>query len=623
MTESNHPRLTDSMMKSALPSILASIPREWRGTTFRNSHLLGRGLFCTKVQDMIVAKDGAPVTEEDLVSLGNAEDYLRVATNIATILELTLALEKSMDISQVFTFGSKIMPLMSVLYSAGDSVVHYYTGKDGVSPFSDHQKDLLKLVGCNLDIHLSDTPSSASEAPVGIIVASDFSVDRTCVDAVASSCVLYITNPEKVSPAKILTIRKRMATPMTTPMAESRLQKVAGVAETVDHTPPSDTDVAAFLGHLQTMSGTPVDPSNNPVTCISGLAAISAMWTALAVKCGGADVLMASTAYGGSSELTDIFNSKARLFKKHKYDIQGNNEISASIQKSLDELAANVTERMPTTVLMVEIPTNPDMKVPDMQVLASMLSKYQVATGKNVILFTDTTFAPGSQVMQKMYEQSPELTTMCFISLSKSVSRGLTTGGAVVAGRSPAAGEILDAVREAAEMLDTISRPDQMRVLVKEHFGVQQRCENAYRAARAVGDALVSAVNKYCNGFQMPLAFVTPEQAAAGFHTSTFSFNLPPLPNAGEGENEALAQRFVDLLQVHESFKPCVSFGQDNGLVYATVPATSTQGAIKAEDKAKQAVGGVQLVRVSFAPTIDVDAVSNIVTHAVETCYCK
>jgi len=41
------------------------------------------------------------------------------------------------------------------------------------------------------------------------------------------------------------------------------------------------------------------------------------------------------------------------------------------------------------------------------------------------------------------------------------------------------------------------------------------------------------------------------------------------------------------LLCAHSAFKPCVSFGQDNGLVYATVPATSTQGAIKAEDKAK------------------------------------
>merc|ERR1712183_670809 len=89
-------------------------------------------------------------------------------------------------------------------------------------------------------------------------------------------------------------------------------------------------------------------------------------------------------------------------------------------------------------------------------------------------------------------------------------------------------------------------------------------------------------------GRDMPLAFVSPEQAAMGFTTSTFSFNLPSPPGATDEAKATLAQRFVDMLCAHPEFKPCVSFGQDNGLVYATVPATSTQGAVKAEDKAKQ-----------------------------------
>lgn len=107
-----------------------------------------------------------------------------------------------------------------------------------------------------------------------------------------------------------------------------------------------------------------------------------------------------------------------------------------------------------------------------------------------------------------------------------------------------------------------------------------------------------------------------------GFTSSTFSFNLPP-PNPPTTErNAALAQDFVDLIAAHRThFKPCVSFGQDNGLCYATVPATSTQGAIKAEDKAKQAVGGVQLVRLSFAPSVDVSEVNRIIANALKTIY--
>ena len=69
-----------------------------------------------------------------------------------------------------------------------------------------------------------------------------------------------------------------------------------------------------------------------------------------------------------------------------------------------------------------------------------------------------------------------------------------------------------------------------------------------------------------------------------------------------------MAQKFVDfLIEGNDKYrtasasgpeiymKPCVSFGQDNGMTYCTVPATSTQGAIKAEDKAKQAQGGIQV----------------------------
>merc|ERR1712080_781088 len=97
--------------------------------------------------------------------------------------------------------------------------------------------------------------------------------------------------------------------------------------------------------------------------------------------------------------------------------------------------------------------------------------------------------------------------------------------------------------------------------------------------------------------------------------TSTFSFNLPRPAGASPAVTEALAQTFVDLLCAHPPFKPCVSFGQDNDLIYATVPATSTQGAIKAEDKAKQAIGGVQLTRLSFPPTCNTDIVGNIVTE--------
>lgn len=335
-----------------------------------------------------------------------------------------------------------------------------------------------------------------------------------------------------------------------------------------------------------------MNPKNYPVCFTAGLPAICSVYMALLFT-GGADILMASTAYGGSSELTDLLSARSAYFNKHKFDITGTRDLAGSIQESLDALSADPAKLMPTTVLFVEIPTNPDMKVPDILLLAKMCSDYKKKTQKEIILMVDTTFAPHSQVMKKIGSVAPGLNTLTFISMSKSVSRGMTTAGAIVAGPTKESCALLEKIREVGTFLDTTAKKDQLYFLAENHTGVEDRCNKAYKIALAAGEALQKAVKQHCHGYKMPLAFVSSANAALGFTSSTFSFNLPAFKNASPGVNAALAQRFTDLLTVHSDFKPCVSFGQDNGLVYATVPATSTQGAIKAEDKAKQAVGGV------------------------------
>jgi hypothetical protein len=75
-------------------------------------------------------------------------------------------------------------------------------------------------------------------------------------------------------------------------------------------------------------------------------------------------------------------------------------------------------------------------------------------------------------------------------------------------------------------MLDTTAKPDQLARLVQNHDGNERRCREAYATATLVGDAVRDAVRKH-TGKEMPLAFVTSEQASEGFLTSTFSFNLP------------------------------------------------------------------------------------------------
>eukprot|EP00164_Ancoracysta_twista_P004647 GFYU01006278.1.p1 GENE.GFYU01006278.1~~GFYU01006278.1.p1 ORF type:complete len:627 (+),score=239.37 GFYU01006278.1:150-2030(+) len=607
--------VTDTQMKSALKQIIPAIPKEWRGTTFNNSNLLGREGFSERLSNLIVKQEkaGKAISTKDLEGVGNAEDYLRVATNISVTLELALAREKGYDVSQVFTFGSSTFPYIAVLMTS-KCPVHVFTGDDA-NPFTAQQLDHLKLLGNELVIHSGPATKQGDH----IVLAHESAVkDASVVHGIVAFDVLYITNPTKVAPADILVVRKRMATPVTTPVAEAMLKKLAGMpADPIEK--PTDKAVASFYAHLQEMSGTAVNTTYNPEIFTAGLPAICSVWVSL-IEQGGADLLMCSTCYGGSSQLTDVVANRAGRLTKHTFHIQGNASIMTSIKMELNKLKENPEKLLPITVLFVEIPTNPDMKVPDVLETASLLKQYKKDTGKEVLLMVDTTFAPASRVMEKIKQADSELPVMVFVSMSKSVSRGLTTAGGIVANHTGFAQTLMAGVSKAAKLLDTNAKDDQMLRLTQNHEGVEDRCQRAYDIAVKVGHTLTEAVKKATHN-SMPLAFVSACNAKVGFTSSTFSFNLPAPEGATEEEKEALAQKFVDLLTAHKEFKPCVSFGQDNGLVYATVPATSTQGAIKAEDKAKQAVGGVQLVRLSFPPTVDQAAVDKIISEAVESVY--
>jgi cystathionine beta-lyase/cystathionine gamma-synthase len=600
-----------------LPNILRSIPSEWRGTTFNNSNLLGREGFSKRFVAMLEAKEkeGSEVRESDLIEVGNAEDYLRVSTNISTILELTLAMERGYDVTQVFTFSSVTMPVLSVLL-VSHTPVHLYLGNSH-PPFTPQQLAVTEHFGAKLIYHTESNIQSHGDEIVLAIegeVASDAKYD-----GLIRSNILYLTNPHKIKPADILVIRKRTATPITTPAAEAMLHQIAALPSQYDFA-PTEQKIANFYAHLQTMSGTEVNTQANPVITVAGLASIASLWVHL-LREGGADILMCSTAYGGSSQLMDLLSARSPLLRKYTFHIQGTAEILSSIKDELNVLSAN-PHLKPITVLFVEIPTNPDMKVIDLSATVTMLDEFRNRTGKEVLLLLDTTFAPASEIMKVVKNISPHLPVIVFVSMSKSVSRGLTTAGGMIANHTEKACALLEGIREMAILLDVVAKVDQIHFLVENHIGVEQRCQRAYDIAAEVGQTLKNSVRKW-RGEEMSLAFVTPEHAKMGLTTSTYSFNLPAPLGATEEDNAKLAQRFVDLLTAHSEFKPCVSFGQDNHLVYATVPATSTQGAIKEEDKAKQAVGGVQLVRLSFPPSCDVEALNRIVEDSVRTIYSK
>ena len=209
-------------IRESLPTILANLPQEWRGTTFKNSHLLGREAFAAKFKELILTKRTA-ITSEDLIALGNAEDYLRVSSNMSCLLEMIMAAERETDISRVFTFASRTMPIIAVLLSA-TRPVHLFVGESGQSPFSDEQLEKLRKYNCDFHVHRSTVNRVGDEIILSAVPADEIS---NVVDAIVYSDFICLRSIERVTPAQILTMRKRTSTPMITPMAEIMLKNMA------------------------------------------------------------------------------------------------------------------------------------------------------------------------------------------------------------------------------------------------------------------------------------------------------------------------------------------------------------------------------------------------------------
>ena len=97
--------------------------------------------------------------------------------------------------------------------------------------------------------------------------------------------------------------------------------------------------------------------------------------------------------------------------------------------------------------------------------------------------------------------------------------------------------------------------------------------------------------------------FVSEELANEGFTPSVFSLDLPSIGNSikeKETYKRELNLKLINLMieKISEESKFCVSYGQLKGC-YWTIPATSTQGTTKEENKD-------YIVRVALSPKMDI-----------------
>ncbi|GMH84181.1 hypothetical protein TL16_g09841 [Triparma laevis f. inornata] len=312
--------------KSALPSILKNIPSDWYGTTFANLALKSRQPWSDSLLTLLSVKKDS-ITTSDLDSLGNAEDYWRVSSNISCLLETYYAVFYDIKIDNIFTWTSDSMPVIASA-RCGEVVL--------VGDVCFDEEGLKVVDSLNLKVTQTKTlPSQKDDNKiyVNFISSSTPSTPPAIIagyDATVFSGVLVIQNAEKISPSQVLVTRKRMSCPFTTPLCASILKEISGEKSE----PVESKDPTQFKNHLQSMSGSTCEVL--PISFGAGLPALSSMWAAM-LTLGTVDVLMASTAYGGSSQLTDIMMEQAGgAFKKYTFGIQGEKDFVEAVGETLE-----------------------------------------------------------------------------------------------------------------------------------------------------------------------------------------------------------------------------------------------------------------------------------------------
>jgi cystathionine beta-lyase/cystathionine gamma-synthase len=275
--------------------------------------------------------------------------------------------------------------------------------------------------------------------------------------------------------------------------------------------------------------------------------------------------------------------------------VDGDHDMVQSTDLVLQQVAAEDA----VSFIIAEIPTNPRVEVPDLEQLRSVLStSRKTPSGEQAIdpvFILDQTFCPNVQFLAKGGILST-VRTISYVSGSKFPSGGKCTAGYCVANEKAA--DLMPKIEKHLRLCDNEATDLQVELLAEQLPSMNQRIIDAYKNTR-----------EFVNYIQevLPAAkinFVSEELASQGFTPSVFSLDLPTKGNTHEERENykrALNQKLIDMMisEIPNESKYCVSYGQLKGC-YWTIPATSTQGTTKEDDKD-------YIARVSVSPSLDLE----------------
>ena len=589
--------------------LLQHIPDDWVTLTTHRLDIYDESQAKVEFVDSLERQiEKTDLSVDDLNQLPTAYDYVRLGHQLSSVLEWFVAKVHDVAPTQVIAFASKTMPLLSVLRGNtvhGRRTVIYH---DCALPEVFGDAAISEIYGYDFETVRVDSVESvqSNDSHVSIVVTGQkvgtkgAMHDGDCTVYLGSDfgSVLVIHNrtdvPQWVS--EVQHVRRRECIASTPPYTLRMLQEIVG-AETEPFEVLTQSQWQQIADAVAENTGSLVEP----LVASSGLSTQYGIMMGLLDYCrqthpGKAiQFLIPPNCYGGTNDQARRMAVMTSDVSIVDLPVDGGQLMTDSLERRLAEAA--LADAVPC--VLVEIPTNPRVEVPDMDRLKAVLTEVRHTSQGTVavspIFIVDQTFCPNVRLLGDT-DSLAEVQTLSYVSGSKFPSGGRCTGGYVTA--NARAVETMPLIQKHLQICDNFATPLQMTVLAESMPSMRERIRQAYENTKIFVEHIQATLPN------TKISFIDPELVDMGFTPSVFSLDLPSVGDTPEEreENKRLLNHSLISHMVRNfpnGTKHCVSYGQLSK-TYWTVPATSTQGTTKESDKD-------YIVRIALPPQIDMD----------------
>lgn len=591
----------------SVSDILKILPKSWLELTTHRLDVYNeskaKSEFLSELNKLLL---NGEYSSKDLEQLPTAYDYIRLGHQLSSLLEWVLAKINNVATDQAIAFASHTMPILALLRKnalSGQASYIYYTGD--TSPLIDEPR-LEQIYGYQFNLKKVVNASDIKAHSDGIVI---FVTQSDFKSALSTHSHIDVTVNIHPSCGSIMVIHNTQIDNIVSDVQHVRRRETIAMSPVncfnLLNEMVTDASINDFSNDMQNKQIVVDCIKENtgstlmPLIGSSGLSIQYAMMMGLvenalkqypdkAIK-----IILPPNCYGGTNDqsrrIADLISNVGIV------DLLVDGD--QNLVDSLEEALASVAHDDGVPLVLAEIPTNPRVEVPDMNKLGQVLTAKRMTLNNELAVepffMVDQTFCPNVKLLQQESELS-HVKTISFASGSK-----FPSGGRCIAGYCAAnnvAKELLLPISKHLDLSDNTANSHQLHTLAENMPSMPQRIVKAYKKTRE----LVSHIQTLLP--QAKIYYVNDEMAQRGFMPSVFSLDLPTRGDTAEQRNEfqkLLNEKFIAfIIKAHPTdCKNCVSYGQLKG-TYWTIPATSTQGTTKEDDKD-------YIVRAALSPVSD------------------